>query len=57
MLLVDHLPKQKVISFTVKEVGYFKQNDCAGAIKLIDEVWKEIHALIRSLRKVAQPRP
>lgn len=40
-----------------QEVGYFKQNDCAGAIKLIDEVWKEINALIRSLRKVAQPRP
>ena len=37
-----------------QEVGYFMQNDCASAIRLIDEVWKELNALIRSLRKAVQ---
>src|SRR5690349_46593 len=40
-----------------QEVEYFPQNDCLSAIRLIDEVWKEINALIRSLRKAVQPQP
>lgn len=36
-------------------VGYFTQNDCNNAIRLTDEVWKEINALIRSLQKATQP--
>lgn len=34
-----------------QEVGYFAQNDCGIAMRLVDAVWKEINALIRSLRK------
>lgn len=38
-----------------QEVGYFGQNNCVSAIRLTDEVWKEINALLRSLRKTSRP--
>lgn len=38
-----------------QKVAYFKQSECLPAMKLIDEIWKELNALIRSLRKTTQP--
>jgi len=38
-----------------KNVGYLKQSECLLAMKLIDEIWKELNALIRSLRRTTQP--
>ncbi|MBU6482451.1 MAG: four helix bundle protein [Nitrospirae bacterium] len=38
-----------------QKVEYFKQSECLLAINLIDEIWKELNALIRSLRRTAQP--
>ena len=32
------------------KVGYFKQTEYLSAMKLTDEIWKELNALIRSLR-------
>ncbi|MDE3049868.1 MAG: four helix bundle protein [Nitrospirota bacterium] len=40
-----------------QKVEYFKQSECLLAINLIDEIWKELNALIRSLRRTAQPQP
>jgi four helix bundle protein len=36
-------------------VGYFSRTDCGIVISLADEVWKEINALIFSLRKTTRP--
>ena len=38
-----------------QRVGYFKQSECLHAMKLTDEIWKELNALIRSLRRTTQP--
>jgi four helix bundle protein len=38
-----------------QKVAYFKQHECLPAMKLTDDVWKELNALIRSLRRTAQP--
>ena len=38
-----------------QKVGYFKQNECLLAMKLIEEVCKELNSLIRSLRRTTQP--
>ena len=38
-----------------QNVGYFKQSECLLAMKLTDEIWKELNALIRSLRRTTQP--
>ena len=38
-----------------QKVGYFRQSECLLAMKLTDEIWKEINALIRSLRRTTQP--
>lgn len=38
-----------------QKVGYFRQNECLLAMKLTDEIWKELNALIRSLRRTTQP--
>ena len=38
-----------------QRVGYFKQNECLLAMKLTDEIWKELNSLIRSLRRTTQP--
>ena len=38
-----------------QRVGYFKQSECLLAMKLTDEIWKELNALIRSLRRTTQP--
>ncbi len=37
------------------KVGYLRQNEYALALKLIDDIWKELNALIRSLRNKTQP--
>jgi four helix bundle protein len=38
-----------------QKVAYFKQSECLPARKLIEEVWKELNSLIRSLRRTTQP--
>lgn len=38
-----------------QKVAYFKKNECLPAMKLIDEVWKELNALISTLRRTTQP--
>ena len=38
-----------------QKVSYFKQSECILAMKLTDEIWKELNALIRSLRRTTQP--
>jgi len=38
-----------------QKVGYFKQSEGLLAMKLTDEIWKELNALIRSLRRTTQP--
>ena len=40
-----------------QKVAYFKQSECLLAIKLTDEILKELNALIHSLRKTAKPQP
>ena len=38
-----------------QKVAYFKQSECLLAMKLTEEIWKELNALIRSLRRTTQP--
>jgi four helix bundle protein len=38
-----------------QNVAYFKQSECVPAMELIEEVWKELNSLIRSLRRTTQP--
>lgn len=38
-----------------QKVSYFKQSECILAMKLTDEIWKELNALIRSRRRTTQP--
>lgn len=36
-------------------VGYFKQTDCSQLMGLVDEIWKELNALIGTLQNRIQP--
>jgi four helix bundle protein len=36
-------------------VGYFKPTESGNVIRLADEIWKELNALIHSLRRTTQP--
>ena len=38
-----------------KQVGYFTESSCATLNGLVDETWKGLNALIRTLSKRAQP--
>ena len=38
-------------------VGYLKRDDHRVALRLIDDIWKELNALIRSLRNKTYPQP
>ena len=38
-------------------VGYLKRDDHRLALKLIDDIWKELNALIHSLRNKTYPQP
>jgi four helix bundle protein len=38
-----------------RHVGYFKLNESDHAMHLVGEVWQELNALIRSLRRTTQP--
>lgn len=40
-----------------QRVGYLKSADHRLALKLIDDIWKELNALIRSLRNKTYPQP
>ena len=40
-----------------EKVGYFKELDCKELKGLIDEVWKELNALISTLQKRIQAKP
>nr|MBI3612670.1 four helix bundle protein [Nitrospirota bacterium] len=38
-------------------VGYFANEQCAQVTGQIEEIWKELNALIRALENHAQPQP
>ena len=40
-----------------QRVGYLKSDDHRLALELIDDIWKELNALIRSLRNKTYPQP
>lgn len=40
-----------------QRVGYLKRDDHRLALKLIDDIWKELNALIHSLRNKTYPQP
>lgn len=40
-----------------QRIGYLKRDDHRLALKLIDDIWKELNALIRSLRNKTSPQP
>jgi four helix bundle protein len=40
-----------------QKIGYLKENEHHLALKLIEDIWKELNALIRSLKKKTSPQP
>ena len=40
-----------------QRVGYLKRDDHRLALNLIDDIWKELNALIHSLRNKTYPQP
>ena len=37
-----------------RRVGYFRNGECREALEIINDVWKELNALIRTLQKMSQ---
>lgn len=51
------LTETKSYLIHAQRVGYLKRDDHRVALKRIDDIWKELNALIRSLRNKTYPQP